>query len=149
MSDTDTTDADADERPYLPDDHEEDDGSDEAEAADLTDLETVVERVPEREHGDWWRLDDDELRVPADHDGPVAECPYCERPFATSRARALHVGEAHTDRCTEEERAAYREADEAEVDDLFVYHMKAVITIGLTWAAFVLLYMVAIGSNIV
>ncbi len=98
---------------------------------------------------DWWRLTPEESRVPEDREDPVAECPYCGRPFEDSRARTLHVGEVHREACTDEERAAYEEADEAEVDDLFVYHLKAVVAIGLTWAAFVILYMVAIGSNII
>lgn len=98
---------------------------------------------------DWWRLTPKESRVPDDREDPVAECPYCGRPFESSHARTLHVGEVHRAECTDEERAAYEEADEAEVDDLFVYHLKAVVAIGLTWAAFVILYMVAIGSNII
>ncbi len=98
---------------------------------------------------DWWRLTPEESRVPEDREGPVAQCPYCGRPFEDSHARTLHVGEVHPERCTDEERAAYEEADEAEVDDLFVYHLKAVVAIGLTWSVFVILYMVAIGSNII
>lgn len=99
--------------------------------------------------GDWWRLTPEESHVPEDRDGPVAECPYCGRPFETGRARALHVGEDHPEVCTDEEQAAYEEADAAERDELFVYHMKAVVIIGLSWAAFVLLYMVAIGSDLI
>jgi hypothetical protein len=114
------------------------------------DLDTVVEvgrdRTPETSP---WALGTAEVSVPADREDPVADCPYCERPFPTSRARALHVGEAHPDACSDDERAAYEEADEAERDELFVYHLKAVVTIGLTWAGFVLLYMVAIGTNVV
>jgi len=108
-----------------------------------------AETAPETTTEDWWRLTPEESRVPADREGPVAECPYCGRPFEDSHARTLHVGEVHRAECTDAERAAYEEADEAEVDDLFVYHLKAVVAIGLTWAAFVILYMVAIGSNII
>jgi len=116
------------------------DGDDDDEAgADAT----------ERSTADWWRLGPDESRVPPDREGPVAECPYCGRPFEESRARTLHVGEVHRERATEAEREAYEEADAAEVDDLFVYHLKAVVVIGLAWAGFVVLYMVAIGSNVI
>jgi hypothetical protein len=99
--------------------------------------------------GDDWQIGPAESRVPADYDGPVADCPYCGRPFETERARTLHVVESHSEEATDEERAAYEEADAAEREELFVYHIKAVVAIGLTWAAFVVLYMVAIGSNIV
>ncbi len=133
-----------------PDASDRTDGGPGSGARGLADLETVVEVQPDDDGtDDWWRVTADESRVPADHDGPVAACPYCDRPFESSRARALHVGEDHPDRCTDEERAAYEEADEAERDDLFVYHLKAVVVIGLTWAIFVILYMVAIGTNVV
>lgn len=98
---------------------------------------------------EYWRLASEESRVPGDREGPVAECPYCGRPFDGSRARTLHVVEAHPEAATDAERAAYEAADEAEREELFVYHLKAVVVIGLTWAAFVILYMVALGSGLV
>lgn len=77
----------------------------------------------------------------------ATRCPYCDRPFPDARAYHLHVGERHPEACTDEEWAAYEEADRAERDDLFVYHLKAVVVIGVIWAVFVLLYMIAIGSG--
>lgn len=84
--------------------------------------------------------------VPENRD--ATKCPYCGRPFGDARSRHLHVGEDHPEECTETEREAYEDADEAEREDLFVYHLKAVVTIGILWGAFVILYMVALGSNI-
>jgi NAD-dependent SIR2 family protein deacetylase len=89
----------------------------------------------------------DDVRLPDDRDA-APRCPYCDRPFADVRARNLHVGEDHPEECTEAERRAYESADEDEREDLFVYHIKAVVAIGLTWAVFVVLYMVALGSGI-
>ncbi|MFC5972668.1 C2H2-type zinc finger protein [Halomarina salina] len=62
--------------------------------------------------------------VPADAD-PV-RCQYCDQPFPTDRLHALHLGECHADLLTPEETAAYEENEDAEVDDLFVYHLKVV-----------------------
>lgn len=87
-----------------------------------------------------------DTEVPEDRE--AIDCPYCGRPFADARSRHLHVGEEHPEECTEKEREAYEDADEAEKEDLFVYHLKAVVIIGVLWAAFVILYMVALGSNI-
>lgn len=70
-------------------------------------------------------------RIPTDvPDGAASEpCPYCERPLPTERLWALHLGERHADRLTPDERAAVEEAEEAEIDDLFVYHLKVVALI--------------------
>jgi hypothetical protein len=78
---------------------------------------------------------------------PTVGCQYCGRPFATERARVLHRGEVHPERCTDAEREAYEAAREAERDDLFYFHMKTVVALGLLWAAMVLLYMAALGSG--
>jgi hypothetical protein len=56
-------------------------------------------------------------------------CPYCDRPLPGERLLALHLGERHADRLTDDERAAYAAADDAESDDLFVYHLKVVALI--------------------
>jgi len=53
-------------------------------------------------------------------------CPYCGRPLRDAGLRALHVGEAHDDRWTAEERAAYERAVDAETEALFRYHVKIV-----------------------
>ncbi len=76
----------------------------------------------------------------ADVEDP-ARCPYCNRPFRTERLRDLHVGEVHPRACTDEEYAAYEAAFEDEKDDMFTFHMKIVVTLGLLFFAFVFSYM--------
>ncbi|QLG63980.1 hypothetical protein HUG12_04035 [Halorarum salinum] len=88
---------------------------------------------------------DVDTRVPAGED-PAARCPYCDRPFRTGRLRDLHVGQVHAEGCSEAEREAYEEADEAELDDLFFYHIKVVVLIGLLFSAFVLGYTVVLSG---
>jgi hypothetical protein len=78
----------------------------------------------------------------------AAECRYCGRPFATERKRDLHVGEVHDADCTDEERAAYEAASEAERDELFYFHLKVVAALGVLYSAVVLVYMVALGSGL-
>lgn len=85
-----------------------------------------------------------ETRVP---DGdPAARCPYCERPFRSDHARDLHVGEHHDD-LREDERHRYEAAREQERDDLWLFHAKAVVGLGVTYAATVILYMIVLGST--
>lgn len=75
-------------------------------------------------------------------------CPYCERPFATEDAYALHVGEAHADACTASEREAYADAFAAEDDELFYFHLRVVAGLAALYTVVVLAYMVALGSGI-
>lgn len=84
--------------------------------------------------------------VEVDLDGidEVHECPRCGRPFRRERQRDLHLGEAHDD-LTEEEQAAYEAADEAESDDLFFFHMKVVVGLGVLYSSTVLLYTAIVG----
>jgi hypothetical protein len=51
-------------------------------------------------------------------------CPYCGRPFRGARYRALHVGDAHSERWTAAQRDAYEDARDAESDALFVLQLK-------------------------
>ena len=83
--------------------------------------------------------------VVLDDESPGAHCPYCERPFDTDRSCALHVGEAHNDEWTAQEQDAYEEAKTAEDSELWVYHMKVVIGLGITHGAIILAYMVVLG----
>ncbi len=83
---------------------------------------------------------------PGDH--PAAWCPHCDRPFRGTRLRNLHVGETHADACSDEELAAYEAAREAERDDLFTYHFRVVMTLGVTYAIMVLVLMVLLGGKI-
>jgi hypothetical protein len=78
----------------------------------------------------------------------AAACPHCGRPFAEREARDLHVGEAHAGACSEAERDAYEAAREAERDALFYFHLRVVAALGVLYAATVLLYMVALGSDL-
>lgn len=89
-----------------------------------------------------------ETRVP-DDETPAAACPYCDRPFAGERARDLHVGEVHADVFTDAEREAYAAAEDDESDDLFRYHMKVFVAIGVVHAVLVALYMIAFGGGFV
>lgn len=80
-----------------------------------------------------------------DDETPAATCPYCERPFRTERSRDLHVGKSHTEQCSTAEQDAYEAADEAEHDELFVFHMKVVIALGLLYSIGVIVYMVVLS----
>jgi hypothetical protein len=88
---------------------------------------------------------DPETYVP-DGEEPAATCPYCERPFRSDHARDLHVGERHDP--TADERERYEAALESERDDLWLFHARAVIGLGVTYAATVILYMVVLGSGL-
>ena len=66
-----------------------------------------------------------EITVPSGETSPE-RCPYCEEPFHTERLLALHLGEVHEKSLTDDERAAYDDAYEAESDELFVYHIKVI-----------------------
>jgi hypothetical protein len=79
-----------------------------------------------------------------DGEEPAATCPHCECPFRSEHARDLHVGERHDPAPGERER--YEAALEAERDDLWLFHAKAVVALGVTYAATVILYMVVLGS---
>jgi hypothetical protein len=75
-----------------------------------------------------------------DGETPAAECPYCGRPFQTERLRALHVGERHPEECTDDERAEFEAAREAESDDLFIYHLKVIAALVVLFFVFVYAY---------
>lgn len=78
----------------------------------------------------------------------AARCPHCDQPFRGERARALHVGERHWDACTDEQRAAYETAREAERDDLFYFHLRVVAALGVLYGFVVLAYMIALGGGL-
>jgi len=91
-------------------------------------------------------IPDPDIDVPFD-ETPAADCPYCGRPFDTERARDLHVGRAHEAEATEREIVAYDEATEAERDELFFYHVKVVVALGVIYSVLVIVYMAALGSG--
>jgi hypothetical protein len=76
---------------------------------------------------------------------PAATCQHCGRPFATQRARDLHLGEAHADALTEAEKLAHEDAREDEDADLWYFHMKVVIAIGIAHSLLILGYMVVLS----
>ena len=82
-----------------------------------------------------------------DNEAPAAECQYCGRPFDAERARDLHVGMAHREEATESEIEAYETADESERDELFFFHIKVVVVLGVIYAVLVIVYMAALGSG--
>lgn len=86
------------------------------------------------------------IDVPAGEE-PAATCPHCGRPFDGDRFRDLHVGEHHEGVATEAELDAAETAREEEYDELFFYHVKIVVALGLIYAAIVFLYMAALGSG--
>jgi len=74
-------------------------------------------------------------------------CPYCDRPFATDAALALHVGDAHEDVCSTTEREAYETAFAAEDEELFYFHLKVVAALAALYAVVVLVYMMALSGG--
>jgi uncharacterized C2H2 Zn-finger protein len=84
-------------------------------------------------------------RVPDDEE-PIATCPHCGRPFRSVHARDLHVGDVHEHAATETERERYERAMETERDDLWFFHAKAVVALGVTYSSTVILYMVVLGG---
>lgn len=87
-----------------------------------------------------------DTEVLTDDEPPAVHCPYCEQPFDSERSCALHVGEVHPDELSDIEKDAYEEAVAAEEDDLWTYHIKIVVGLGVTYAAVVLIYMIILGS---
>jgi hypothetical protein len=87
-----------------------------------------------------------EAAVP-DGEEPAGRCERCGRPFRSERALALHRGEVHDD-LDAVEAGAYEAAHEEERDELFFFHIRVVALLGVLWALGVVLYMVALGSNI-
>jgi hypothetical protein len=79
------------------------------------------------------------IHVPND-ETPATRCPYCGRPFRTESLGALHLGERHSERLSEDERTAYEEAVDAEGDELFVYHLKVTAALVLLFFAFAYAY---------
>jgi hypothetical protein len=88
-------------------------------------------------------LPDPDVSVPTG-ETPAGTCPYCERPFRSEHARDLHVGEQHDP--TDHEGERYEAALEQERDDLWFFHAKAVVGLGVTYAATVILYSAVIGG---
>lgn len=73
-------------------------------------------------------------------------CSHCDRPFASTRQRDLHRGEVHGEALDDEARAAYEAAMEAERDDLWLYHFKAVVVLLAIYMATGLAYLVVLSA---
>ncbi len=80
----------------------------------------------------------DEYHIPRDE--APARCPYCDRPFRTPDVRALHIGERHPDRATDDEQSAYDAARDAESDAMFIFHLKVIAALILTYMGFAYLW---------
>jgi hypothetical protein len=89
---------------------------------------------------------DPDIDVP-EEEPPTTRCQYCGRPFDSDRARDLHVGRRHDGEATETELSAYEAAEESERDELFFYHIKIVVSLGVIYAVLVIVYMAALGSG--
>jgi hypothetical protein len=85
-----------------------------------------------------------DVRLSDSHES-VQQCPYCERPFSSTRTHDLHLGEKHAERLGETEHIQYEEASEEEEEELFIYHIKMVVLIGILWAGVVVLYMMFVS----
>lgn len=81
-----------------------------------------------------------ETRVPDDE--TPARCPYCSAPFPTDTVRDLHVGRAHDDQWSDDERDAYAEAYEADADDLRRFQYLALAALVLVYFFFLIAYAV-------
>jgi hypothetical protein len=86
-----------------------------------------------------WQAETDDV---AAEEPPVAVCVHCGRPFRRTRYYHLHLGVEHEAELDAAEREAYEQAEEAEDEELFVYHLKVVAALSTMWAVFVLGYMV-------
>ncbi|MCT9096051.1 hypothetical protein [Haloarchaeobius sp. HME9146] len=75
----------------------------------------------------------------------AARCRVCDRPFPSEHLHALHLGERHRDDLTAEEYETYAQAKDEEDDELFLYHLKVIATLGSLYAVIVLVYMIVLS----
>lgn len=71
---------------------------------------------------------------------PATTCQYCGRPFRSERYATYHLGVAHSDELSEDERTAFEDERDDERYDLFTFHLKAAITVFLTYFMFTFIY---------
>jgi hypothetical protein len=71
-----------------------------------------------------------------------ATCEYCGRPFRDAELLALHHGHAHGDRLTDDQRAAFEAAYEAESDAVRRYQLKAAGAVIALYFLFLMVYAV-------
>ena len=68
------------------------------------------------------------------------ECTYCGRPFESDALLALHRGQVHADVITDDERAAYDSAREAESGQLRRFRLKALAALVVIYFGFLMVY---------
>lgn len=73
-------------------------------------------------------------------DASPARCPYCGRPFPTEQLCTLHLGERHRSEWTEEERERYESAYDTETNELFIFHLKVIGALVVTFFSFTYTY---------
>lgn len=83
---------------------------------------------------------DPETDVPPDATPYV--CDYCGQPFARETHLALHRGLEHASSLSEEERAAYEDAHDEEVDDLRRFRLLALAALVMLYFGFLMTYAV-------
>ncbi|AXG06243.1 C2H2-type zinc finger protein [Haloplanus rubicundus] len=69
-------------------------------------------------------------------------CEHCGRPFARERYLALHRGLDHAAALSDDERAAYETAHDAETDDLRRFRLLALAGVVALYFGFLLTYAV-------
>lgn len=75
-----------------------------------------------------------------DADRERFDCPYCGDAFARARHRDLHLGQAHDDVLSAEEREAHEAAAESEREDLRLFRLKALAALVAVYFGFLMLY---------
>lgn len=78
--------------------------------------------------------------APGGDRGDAADCPYCDRRFARTDYRDLHLGLDHAERLDADEREAYRAALETEREALRMFRLKALAALVLVYFGFLLVY---------
>jgi hypothetical protein len=69
-----------------------------------------------------------------------AACERCGARFVDDRLLALHRGRVHTDELRGGEREAYRDAVEAEQEDIRLFRLKAIAALVAVYFGFILVY---------
>lgn len=83
-------------------------------------------------------LPDPEMHAPDEE--IAARCPYCDRPFLEQRLHDLHLGEVHSDELMDDERDAFERAHRSEEGELFFFHLRVVIALGVVYSMSVIGY---------
>lgn len=82
------------------------------------------------------------MKVDVPSDQSCETCPYCGRPFPTTKILTLHKGRAHRENLSEEERAAVREARKTEADELRMCQLQALGALVLLYFGLLMTYAV-------